>query len=182
MLPALNLRGMRVGGVRETGSNTIQTEAYASFDLRLVPNQSPERVRRLVEAHIRKQGFFVTSDSVTVAMRLAHSRVARVEWGSGYAASRSPMDGMFGRAVLAALNDGAKEPTLAIPTFGGSGPAYHFEQVLKVQMITLPIVNYDNNQHAADENLRIQNLWDGIETYVALLSGMGQSWGQRPIP
>ena len=49
-------------------------------------------------------------------------------------------------------------------------------------MITLPIVNYDNNQHAADENLRIQNLWDGIETYVALLSGMGKSWGQRPIP
>ena len=182
MLPALNLRGMRVGGVRETGSNTIPTEAYASFDLRLVPNQSPERVRRLVEAHIRKQGYFVTSDSVTVAMRLAHSRVARVEWGSGYAASRSPMDGMFGRAVLAALDDGAKEPTLAIPTFGGSGPAYHFEQVLKVPMITLPIVNYDNNQHAADENLRIQNLWDGIETYVALLSGMGKSWGQRPIP
>ena len=49
-------------------------------------------------------------------------------------------------------------------------------------MITLPIVNYDNNQHAADENLRIQNLWEGIETYVALLSGMGKSWGQRPIP
>lgn len=182
MLPALNLRGIRFGGVRETGSNTIQTEAHASFDLRLVPHQTPARVRRLVEAHIRRQGYFVTNESVTVATRLAHRKVARVEWGSGYAASRTPMDGAFGQAVLAVLNDGAKEPVLAIPTFGGSGPAYHFEQVLKVPMIALPIANYDNNQHAADENLRMQNLWDGIETYAALLSGLGARWGERPIP
>jgi acetylornithine deacetylase/succinyl-diaminopimelate desuccinylase-like protein len=31
------------------------------------------------------------------------------------------------------------------------------------------IVNYDNNQHAANENLRLQNLWDGVETMAALL-------------
>lgn len=182
MHPALNLRGMRVGGVRETGSNTIPTEAYASFDLRLVPNQTPERVRRLVEAHVRRQGYFVTNDSVTVAMRLAHPRVARLEWGGGYPASRAPMDGPFGSAVYAALSDGAPEKPLAIPTFGGSGPTHLFEQVLKVPMIALPIVNYDNSQHAADENLRIQNLWDGIETYAALLAGIGKVWGERPVP
>src|SRR6185503_11669117 len=122
MLPALNVRGIRVGGVRETGSNTIASEAYASFDFRLVPDQSPERVRQLVEAHIRSQGYFVTSDSVTMALRLAHPRVARVEWESGYPASRAPMDGPFGRAVLTALADGAAAPPLLVPTFGGSGP------------------------------------------------------------
>jgi acetylornithine deacetylase/succinyl-diaminopimelate desuccinylase-like protein len=182
MIPALNLRGMRVGGVRETGSNTIPTEAYASFDLRLVPDQTPERVQRLVEAHIRKQGYFVTHDSVTVAMRLAHPKVARVEWESGYPASRAPLDGPFGRAVLAALRDGAAEPPLVIPTVGGSGPMYLFERILKVPMISLPIANYDDNQHAADENLRVGNLWDGIETYAALLAGMGKSWGERAMP
>jgi len=182
MRPALNVRGIRVGGVRETGSNTIATEAYASFDLRLVPNQTPERVQRLVEGHLRRQGYFVTHDSVTTAVRLAHPRVARVEWESGYPASRAPMDGPFGRAVLATLGDGAAEPPLAIPTFGGSGPAYLFEQVLRVPMITLPIANYDDNQHAADENLRLQNLWDGIETYAALLAGIGSRWGERAVP
>ena len=182
MLPALNVRGIRTGGVRETGSNTIPSEAYASFDLRLVPDQTPNRVRGLVEAHIRRQGYFVTSDSVTLATRLAHPRVARVEWESGYPASRAPMDGPFGRAVLSALRDGAAAPPLTIPTFGGSGPAYLFEQVLKIPMITLPIANYDNNQHAADENLRLQNLWDGIETYAALLAALGPAWGPRPVP
>ena len=182
MLPALNVRGIRAGGVRETGSNTIATAAYASFDLRLVPDETPDRVQRLVEAHIRRQGYFVTHDSVTTAMRLAHAKIARIEWEDGYPASRAPMDGAFGRAVLAALDDGAPAPLLALPTMGGSGPTYLFEQVLRVPMITLPIANYDDNQHAANENLRIQNLWNGIETYAALLAGIGDRWSPRPIP
>ena len=181
MLPAFNVRGIRVGGVRETGSNTIATEAYASFDLRLVPGQTPARVRKLVEAHIRAQGYWITNDTVTVAMRLAHRKVARVEWGSGYPASRAPMDGPFGKAVISALSDGAKQPLVLNPTVGASGPAYLFEQILKVPMISLPIANYDDNQHAADENLRVQNLWDGIELYAALLTGMGKAW-RGPVP
>ena len=36
--------------------------------------------------------------------------------------------------------------------------------------ILMPIVNHDNNQHSFDENLRIQNLWDGIELMAALLA------------
>jgi len=182
MLPAFNVRGIRVGGVRETGSNTIATEAYASFDLRLVPAQDPARVRRLVEAHIRKQGYFVTNDSVTAEIRRAHPKVARLEWDSGYPASRVPMDGPFGKALLGVIADGAKEAPLVNPTVGASGPAYLFEQVLSAPMISLPIANFDDNQHAADENLRVQNLWDGIELYTALLTGLGRAWGARPVP
>src|SRR6185503_14765742 len=33
MVPALNVRGIRVGGVQETGANVISTEAFASFDI-----------------------------------------------------------------------------------------------------------------------------------------------------
>lgn len=182
MLPAFNLRGMRVGGVRETGSNTIATEAYASFDLRLVPGQTPRRVRELVEAHVRRQGYFVTNDSVTPALRMAHAKVARLEWNEGYPASRAPMDGPFGKAVIGAVSDGAGESPLLIPTSGATGPTYLFEQVLKVPMIHLPIANYDDNQHAADENLRLGNLWDGIELYSALLAGIGRTWGSRVVP
>jgi len=182
MLPGFNLRGMRVGGVRETGSNTIASEAYASFDLRLVPGQTPAHVRQLVEAHVRKQGYFVTNDSVTPALRLEHAKVARLEWTEGYPASRAPMDGPFGKAVITALSDGVAVSPLAMPTSGATGPTYLFEQVLKVPMIHLPIANYDDNQHAADENLRLQNLWDGIELYAALLAGIGKTWGGRVVP
>jgi acetylornithine deacetylase/succinyl-diaminopimelate desuccinylase-like protein len=32
------------------------------------------------------------------------------------------------------------------------------------------------DQHAANENLRLQNLWDGIETCAALLARLGHAW------
>ncbi len=177
MLPALNVRGIQVGAVGDLAANVISTEARASFDFRLVPNQKPERVRDLVNAHIRGQGYFVTADSVTMAVRLAHPKVARMRWSTGgYAASRAPIDQEFARAVVRAVGDGLGKAPLLMPTMGGSGPLYLFEKVLHTQVIVLPIANFDDNQHAANENLRIQNLWDGIEVYAGLIGRLGAYW------
>jgi acetylornithine deacetylase/succinyl-diaminopimelate desuccinylase-like protein len=179
MLPALNVRGIRVGAVGAQAANVISTEAEASFDFRLVPNQTPERVRQLVNAHIIRQGYFITSDSVTTAMRLAHQKVARVRWSAGgYPATRASTDQAFVRAVVRAVGDDSGTPPLLLPTMGGSGPLYLFEQVLHTPVIILPIANFDDNQHAANENLRIQNLWDGIEVYVGLMGRIGEYWKQ----
>ncbi len=54
---------------------------------------------------------------------------------------------------------------------GGSIPTYLFQQPNDTPVIGLLIENHDKNQHAADENLRLQNLWDGIEIYAALFAG-----------
>ena len=35
--------------------------------------------------------------------------------------------------------------------------------------ICLPVVNFDNNQHSHNENLRLQNLWDAITSLTAVL-------------
>lgn len=177
MLPALNVRGIQVGATGEQAANVISTEARASFDFRLVPNQIPERVRDLVNAHIRRQGYFVTEDSVTMAMRLAHPKIARVNWDDGgYPASRAPMGQPFARAVVRAVGDGLGKSPLLLPTMGGSIPAYLFEQVFHTPVIILPIANYDDNQHAANENLRMQNLWDGIDVYAGLIGRLGSYW------
>jgi acetylornithine deacetylase/succinyl-diaminopimelate desuccinylase-like protein len=92
------------------------------------------------------------------------------------------MDGDFAKALLGALSDGTPSPPLAVPTLGGSGPGYLFTEVLGTPVVTLPLANYDNNQHAANENLRIGNLWDGIEMYAALLTGIGRRWPARVVP
>jgi acetylornithine deacetylase/succinyl-diaminopimelate desuccinylase-like protein len=177
MLPALNVRGIQVGAVGDQAANVISSEARASIDFRLVPKQTPQRVRDLINAHIARQGYFVTSDSVTMAMRLAHPRVARVRWGAGgYQASRAAMDEPFARAVVSAIADGLGKEPLLLPTMGGSGPLYLFEEVLHTTIIILPIANFDDNQHAANENLRIQNLWDGIEVYAGLIGRLGNYW------
>ena len=40
----------------------------------------------------------------------------------------------------------------------------------------MPIVNHDNNQHGADENIRLGNLWDGIALYAGLMARLGPVW------
>jgi len=92
------------------------------------------------------------------------------------------MDSDFARALLAALSDGVQSPPLAVPTLGGSGPGYLFTEVLGAPVVTLPLANYDNNQHAANENLRLGNLWDGIEMYAGLLVRLGKEWSGRIVP
>ncbi len=177
MLPALNVRGIQVGAIGDQAANVISSEARASFDFRLVPNQTPQKVRELVNAHLARQGYFVTADSVTMAMRLAHSKVARVRWSAGgYQATRAPMEDPFARAVVRAVADGIGKRPLLLPTMGGSGPLYLFEHVLHVPIIILPIANFDDNQHAANENLRVQNLWDGMDVYAGLIGRLGAYW------
>ena len=50
LLPALNIRGIESGHVGVKASNTIQTEARASIDFRLVPDETPDSIKPLVEA------------------------------------------------------------------------------------------------------------------------------------
>jgi acetylornithine deacetylase/succinyl-diaminopimelate desuccinylase-like protein len=178
MLPALNVRGISFGSVGDHASNVIATEARASFDIRLVPNETPQRVRQLVEAHIRKQGYFVTSDSVTVPMRLAHDRVARVVWEpGGYPANRTAMDSPVARAIISVTHDSAGRPPIVLPTMGASAPSYMFTEALHVPVIIVPIANYDDNQHASNENLRLSNLWNGIDLYVQIMGQLGsRNW------
>ena len=182
MIPALNVRGIRVGGVRETGANVISTDAFASFDFRLVPNQTPERVRELVERHIAAQGYHLVRDSADQATRLKYPKIARLEWENGYPAQRAGLDDPFGVAVATAASAGAQQAPLRTPTLGGSGPSYLFTKVLGVPVVTISIANFDNNQHAANENLRLQNLWDGIELYAGLLVGIGNEWRTVVVP
>jgi acetylornithine deacetylase/succinyl-diaminopimelate desuccinylase-like protein len=59
---------------------------------------------------------------------------------------------------------------LMLPGMGGSLPLYLFTEFLGKPIVIVPIANHDNNQHAADENLRIANLWYGMEVLAALLA------------
>ena len=72
--------------------------------------------------------------------------------------------------MIAAASKAASAPVVVLPMMGASVPLSEIAEVLKLPVIGLPIVNHDNNQHAANENLRLRNLWDGIDTYAAMLA------------
>lgn len=172
LLPALNVKGIQSGQVGEKASNTIQTSARASIDFRLVPAQTPASIRTLVERHLTARGYTIVRDDPDAATRAAHPRLVKVEWGPGYPAARTSLDLPLSREISAIMARAGHEP-LRLPTMGGSLPIYLF-QGANTPAIVLPIANHDNNQHAANENIRLQNLWDGIEIFAALFESLGK--------
>jgi acetylornithine deacetylase/succinyl-diaminopimelate desuccinylase-like protein len=171
MLPALNVRGIQSGHVGAQASNTIQTEAVASLDFRLVPAETPESVKTLVEQHIKAQGYTIVRTTPDAATRLAHPKIARLTWGAGYPPARTPLDLPLSRQIATIMAAAGHDP-VRVPTLGGSIPMYLFQQPSNTPVLILPIANHDDNQHAANENIRLQNLWDGIDVYVALFEGL----------
>ncbi|RPH94293.1 MAG: M20/M25/M40 family metallo-hydrolase [Lysobacterales bacterium] len=173
MRPALNLQGIRSGGVGAQATNSIQTSATASIGLRLVPAQTPEFLRDAVERHISAQGYFVVHDEPSAEQRAAHDRIARLDWEeAGYPAYRAPLDLPIAQAVAEIVDQLRDEPLIRLPTMGGSLPIYLIEQATGAPVVILPIANHDNNQHGRNENLRLQNLWDAIEIYAAVLTNL----------
>lgn len=168
-LPSLNIRGMSSARSGEQASNVIPSTAFATVDMRLVKGlDHHQQALRLID-HIRKQGFYVVDAEPSAEIRMAHAKVAKVvEKEGGYNAVRTSMDLPISQEIIRTV-ESARGPTILMPTSGGSDPRDIVERTLGSRTIAIPIANHDDNQHSFNENLRIQNLWDGIELMAALL-------------
>jgi acetylornithine deacetylase/succinyl-diaminopimelate desuccinylase-like protein len=168
-LPSLNIRGFTSASTGATARNVIPSTATASLDIRLVKGLDHRQAVERVVAHIRAQGYHVVEAEPNDATRLKYPKLIKIVRQSGYNAARSSMDLPISQQIVAAVAS-ARGRVIKMPTLGGSVPLYIFTDILKTPIIGIPIANHDNNQHSANENIRLQNLWDGIETMAALLT------------
>ena len=81
---------------------------------------------------------------------------------------------------MRATDDAEGEPVVKLPNLGGSVPMHLFDQAFGVPVVVVPMVNHDNAQHAPNENLRLQNLWDGVERFALLMVRLGEVWDPAP--
>ena len=155
-----------------TARNVIPSTATAAIDIRLVKGVDYKVAVARVLAHLRKQGWHIVETEPDEATRLKYPKVIKTitpRANDGYNAARTSMDLPISRQIIAAI-EAARGTTVKMPTLGGSVPLYIFTDILKLPAVGIPIANHDNNQHSANENIRLQNLWDGIETMAALLT------------
>lgn len=169
-LPSLNINGIRAANVGAMSANVIPTQAVAALDLRLVLGNDWQRQTDKINRHVRKQGYYVIDRDPTDEERLQHPNIAKVRTFKGYNAQRTPLGHPLARAIIAAVQTSSVEPIVVVPALGGSLPLYLFEKHLRTVTVTVPIANHDNNQHAENENIRLQNLWNGIETFAAIMT------------
>ena len=168
-LPSLNIRGMASSRTGAQASNVIPATATATLDIRLVKGMDPRQTAARVVEHIRKQGFFVVSSAPDATVRTAHAKVAFVTTKGDEPATRTPMDLPISQEVIRTV-ESVRGPAVKLPNMGGGLPLISIERPLGSRTIVIPIANHDDNQHTFNENLRLANLWDGIELMAALLT------------
>ena len=166
--PSLEIAGIAAGQTGAHATNTIVATAMANLDLRLVVGIDAEVQQKRVLDYIKSQGYFVTSAEPTREERLSHAKVARVELKEGENASRTPMDLPIAAEIIQTI-ESVRGKTVLLPTSGGTVPLEAMARASGAPNVMVPIANHDDNQHAANENLRLKNLWDGIETMAALM-------------
>ena len=173
--PTLNVRAIHVGDEGPSAANALATQADASLDFRLAPGETPGHTRELLEAYLTQQGWLIVREEPDLRTRLSHPRIVKVIWDEGGSiATKTALDLPASRAVVASIGRTVGYQPIILPIVGASSGMADVVNQLHVPMAGVSIANYDDNQHAQNENLRLGNLWDGIEVYAGLLADL--SW------
>lgn len=150
--PTAEVNGMWGGFQGEGGKTIIPAEAGAKFSMRLVPNQHPEKIGKLMEAFIRER----IPDDYQVDIRV----------GKGGWWSVIPIDSPQIQAASLAYEDiwGVK------PVFsrgGGSIPIIaSFQKILGAPSVMMGFGLPEDNIHAPNEGFNIEHFYKGIETIL----------------
>jgi acetylornithine deacetylase/succinyl-diaminopimelate desuccinylase-like protein len=168
--PTLTIRGLHSGFLGKEANTIIPHRATVLLDVRLVKNQTVERVYRRILEHIRAQGFIVLQSPDEPIPDSLRGRAVRVVGKGGYDPAKTPLDLPACREVVTAVERAhGGERAVLLPTLGGSVPLFAFTDILKVPTLVIPYANANNRQHSPNEHLRLDHLFQGIRTTAGLL-------------
>lgn len=158
--PTLDVNGIW-GGYQEEGSKTIIPYcASAKISTRLVPNQKPEKIFRLLEKRIKK-----------LTPKTCHVKVT-------YLASCLPYKAPIGDMVLNTMKASLKKSFKKEPILKGVGGSIGFVPIvakaLKVPCLLVGFALPDDNVHAPNEHFSLTHYFKGIETMVDFYTNLGK--------
>ena len=158
--PTCDVNGIK-SGYQGAGSKTIiPAEASAKISMRLVPNQSPEKIHQLFESYVRS----LCPSSVQI--RFANYGKAKPVI--------VPTDSPALSIARAALEKGFGAKTVLMRG-GGSIPVVEtFQEKLGVAALLLGYGLPDDNLHSPNEKFSLEDFQRGIKTAVYLLAELGK--------
>jgi acetylornithine deacetylase/succinyl-diaminopimelate desuccinylase-like protein len=168
--PTLNVRGMTSAFVGAGVRTIIPDSATASIDIRLVKETPAATMIDRIRAHLRAQGYHIVDGVPDDETRGMHPKIARLATlGEATNAFRTSPSDPHARALASAIRAAHGQEPVHVRTLGGTVPIAPFIEALGFPAVLVPTVNFDNNQHEENENLRLGNLFDGILTVAAIL-------------
>lgn len=172
LIPSLTINGLASGSVDDKAANIIPSFAIAELSMRLVKGNDPVKMMDLVEAHIRKEGWHIVREEPDHETRMKYPRIVRVVRDKdGFPAIKVNMDQPEIMGVINGVKSFTGDRAVFLPSSGGSNRVNNaIYDVLKTPAVSVNMVNHDNNQHAENENVRIGNLWYGVDLMSVLMT------------
>jgi acetylornithine deacetylase/succinyl-diaminopimelate desuccinylase-like protein len=137
--PTCTICGL-TSGYQGKGSKTVQpARASAKVDFRLVPEQRPDEILKLLRAHLDAEGFFDV----------------QIDFLGGEPPARTDPDEPFIKLVVDTSKEIYGVPMEIVPMVGGSGPNYPFIHDLHLPVATAGLGYPDTRAHAPNENIRV---------------------------
>ena len=168
--PTLSVVGLSSGTVGPGARNAISGSATGRVEIRLVNGLDEKTQNERLVAHIREQGYHIVTAPPDTATRRKYPKIARVTpLGGGFPIGKGSMDDPRTAMAVNAIR-ALDQRLVQMPTIGGSLPFSTFASALSLPTIGLAVVNFDNNQHAVNENLRVGHLWEAIDIFTALIT------------
>lgn len=158
--PTLNVCGLFSGYGGEGGKSIIPARATARIDIRLVAGQEPDHVYETLARHVQR-----------------YAPDVRLQRRGSVPPSRTSADHPAVQAVAEALERSTGRKPVILPSLGGTLPDYIWTQLLQVPSIIVPYANYDQNNHAPDENIRLDSFFGGIRSTCAVLEQLSERSG-----
>jgi acetylornithine deacetylase/succinyl-diaminopimelate desuccinylase-like protein len=152
--PTLEVNGIWGGFTGEGAKTVLPAEAHAKISCRLVPDQDPDETFAQVEAHVQK----VCPPGVrvrVVAMHGGKPALVPLDHPAMAAASRAVERGFGVRPVF--IREGGSIPVVAT-----------FDQMLGAPTVLMGVGLPDENAHAPNEWLLLENYYNGIKSVAAL--------------
>jgi len=168
--PSLNIDGIRSGYVGAQARTIIPDLATVAMDIRLVKETKGEDMIQLVKNHIINRGYILLDHEPTPEERINKDKLISLQYQIAYEAFRTEINTPVGLFLNRALTNCFGTNPISIRTHGGSIPISPFVVKLGIPAVAVPIVNYDNNQHSENENIRVGNYLDGVKTYFYILN------------
>jgi acetylornithine deacetylase/succinyl-diaminopimelate desuccinylase-like protein len=159
--PTLELNGIWGGYIGEGSKTVIPAKAFAKISTRLVPNQKPEKIARQVERHIRM-----------LLPKTVHCNFEVLSMGKPWVA---PYSHPIFQKALHALEKGFGKKAVFIRE-GGSIPfVTQMHDTFKVPCVLMGFGLPDENAHAPDEHISLENYFGGIKAAAVFYSSLAQA-------
>lgn len=162
--PSLDINGIWSGFMGEGAKTVIPAEAHAKLSMRLVPDQTPAEIARKASAYLRK----VAPKAVRVNVRDLHGGncwIAPTDHPALEAASVA-MRRAFGKKPVF-VREGGSIPIIAT-----------FERLLRVPAVLMGIGLNDDNLHAPNEKIDL----DQFERGNVAAAFLFEELGRKPAP